>query len=62
LREHAADVVNERFDALASADEGELMDVFGRVAIATSREHLARTLNLSVVSQYLAEATRNRVT
>ena len=33
LRGHAGDVVEERFGALAAAGEGDLMEVFGRVAM-----------------------------
>ena len=33
LRAHTADVVGERFDILDAASEGDLMDLFGRVAM-----------------------------
>lgn len=33
LRAHTADVVGERFDILDAAGEGDLKDLFGRVAM-----------------------------
>src|SRR3954451_23314184 len=33
LREHSAGIIAERFDVLAAAGEGDIMDVFGRAAM-----------------------------